>query len=330
MARVATSSLTTRWFIRTLRWSGFLLGGVWLLLTSVYIAYVFADAEGKTEIEHAVLDVADLVRESTLTPNALVDALDDWADTLPIIQGKPVATPEPKAKSLFPYGKPAGGNWLHLENPGYEVGYDETEHLPRWATYRVVASQQPLPERPSRFRIDRRTESQVRTEVYTRSGYDRGHLAPNRALAATGGVEAQLASFLLTNVVPQLRGLNAGLWRDLEHRIAQRYTRRYGELWVACGPLFDDQVSPRRIGQEDMAIRVPDAFWMVVAERTLDGKMRTLAFLVPHREIWRDPNPSAYLVSIDEIERLTKLDFFSELPDQVQVALERDPAPRAW
>lgn len=330
MARVAASSLKNSWFIRTLRWSGILLASVWLLCTSIYIAHVFADAEGKTEIEHAVLDVADLVRESTFTPLALVHALDDWADTLPIVWGKPVATPDFTEGSLFPYGKPEGGNWLHLKNPGYAVGYDETEHLPRWATYRVVASSQPLPERPSRFRVDRRSESQVRTEAYTRSGYDRGHLAPNRALAATGGVEAQVASFLLTNVVPQLRGLNAGLWRDLEHRIAQRYTRRYGELWVACGPIFDAQVSPRRIGPEDMAIRVPDAFWMIVTERTVDGKMRTVAFLVPHREIWRDSNPSAYLVSIDEIERLTKLDFFSELPAQTQEALERDPAPRAW
>ena len=296
------------WLTRALRWSAYALGALWLGLMAIWLSHVFADTKGKAEIEHALLDVADLVRESDLAPRAAVDALDDWADTLPIVIGNPVRVPEPAADAPSPYGDPAGGGWLTLANPGFSVGYDDAERVPRWAAYRALPATYPQPDRPSRFRVDRRTQAQVRTEVYARSGYDRGHLAPNHILAVAHGPEAQQASFLMSNVAPQLPGLNAGLWRDLEQRIAHRYVRRYGEVWVACGP----------------------AFWMVVAERTDAGALRVLAFLVPHREIWRDPNPSAYLVPVDEVERLTGLDFFPALPAKAQDALERAPAPRAW
>lgn len=318
------------WLARALRWSAYALGALWLALVTIWLSHVFADTKGKAEIEHALLDVADLVRESDLAPRAVVDALDDWADTLPIVIGNPVRVPAPAAEAPSPFGDPAGGGWLALANPGFNVGYDESERLPRWAAYRALPATHPQPDRPSRFRVDRRTQAQVRTEIYSRSGYDRGHLAPNHILAVAHGPEAQQASFLMSNVAPQLPGLNAGLWRDLEQRVAHRYVRRYGEVWVACGPAFDTEAAARRIGPPESPVRVPDAFWMVVAERTDAGALRVLAFLVPHREIWRDPNPSAYLVSVDEVERLTGLDFFPALPAKAQDALERAPAPRAW
>ena len=318
------------WLRRTLRWASFVLGGIWVLLMTLWFAHTFSDAEGKRDLEHAMLDVVDLVRESPLAPIGVVDALDDWADTLPVVIGTPVPVPVPAADVASPYGAPAGGTWLRLVNPGYEVGYDDAERIPRWAAYRALPATYPEPPRPSRFRADVRTASQVRTESYARSGYDRGHLAPNHILAVAHGPKAQAASFLMSNVVPQLHGLNAGLWKDLEQRIARRYVRRYGEVWVATGPLLDSSVAPRRFGAAERAVRVPDGFWMVMAERTDAGGLRVQAFLVPHREIWQDPNPSAYLVSVDEVERLTGLDFFPELPAKTQDVLERAPAARAW
>lgn len=324
------ASLTPPWRVRALRGSAVALGVLWLGLMAVRLAHGLADAKGKAEIEHAMLDIADLVRESDLAPRAVVDALDDWADTLPIVIGMPVPVPAPSADAPSPYGDPAGGGWPALANPGFSVGYDDAERLPRWAAYRALPATHPQPDRPSRFRVDRRTQSQVRTEVYAHSGYDRGHLAPNHILAVAHGPEAQQASFLMTNVVPQLPGLNAGLWRDLEQRIARRYVRRYGEVWVACGPVLDPGADIRRLGPPETPVRVPDAFWMVVAERTEAGALRVLAFLVPHREIWKDRNPSAYLVPVDQVERLTGLDFFPALPAGTQDALEREPAPRAW
>lgn len=280
-------------------------------------------------IEHVVLDGVDTLRESPTAPSTVVRQLDALADTVPVIADGGVLAPAPDPSDASPYGDPAGP-WLHLFNPGYEVGYDDVERVPRWAAYKVMRHSGEHGARPSGFRVDDRTRSKVRTEVYVRSGYDRGHMAPNYAMAVCHGEAAQRASFLMSNVVPQLHGLNAGLWKDLELRIAQRYTERYGEVWVTVGPVFDPAVPARRIGPIDTRVRVPDAFWLVVARRTSEGRLLAEALIVPHREIWRDQDLSRYLVSIDEVERVTGLDLFPGLPAETQAALESAPAPRVW
>ena len=299
------------------------------LAAAAWAVYLCSERPRQAAMEVCLLDGIDGLRESPTAPTTVVRALDGVADRLPVIADGGVEVPPPDATDASPYGDPAGP-WLHLTNPGYEVGYDEHEHVPRWAAYKVTRNAGVHAPRPSGFRVDTRTRSLVRSEVYTHSGYDRGHMAPNYAMAVCHGEEAQRASFLMTNVVPQLHGLNAGFWKDLELRIAQRYSERYGEVWVVNGPVFSAGAAARHIGPADTRVRVPDAFWMVVARRTADGRLLAEAFLVPHREIWRDLDLSRYLVSVDEVERVTGLDLFPLLPDATQRALESSPAPRAW
>lgn len=299
------------------------------LAAAAWVVYLFSERPRQAAMEVCLLDGIDGLRESPTAPTTVVRVLDGVADRVPVIAEGGVAAPAPDASDASPYGDPAGP-WLHLVNRGYEVGYDELEHVPRWAAYKVTRNNGDHGPRPAGFRVDTRTRSLVRSEVYTNSGYDRGHMAPNYAMAICHGEQAQYASFLMTNVVPQLHGLNAGLWKDIELRIAQRYSERFGEVWVANGPVFTSGVAARYIGPSDTRVRVPDAFWMVVARRTSDGRLLTVAFLVPHREIWRDLDLSRYLVSIDEVERVTGLDLFPLLPEPTQRVLEASPAPRAW
>lgn len=309
------------------------LGFVCLLLlaaaAATWAVYELSGAPRQVAIENTLLDGVDALRESPTTPVTVVRWLDGLADRFPVIADGGVSAPPPDPADASPYGDPAGP-WLHLVNPGYEVGYDEVEHVPRWAAYKVTRNNGQHGPRPSGFRVDNRTTSRVRSEVYVRSGYDRGHMAPNYALAVCHGEQAQHASFLMTNVAPQLHGLNAGLWKDIELRIAQRYSERYGEVWVVDGPVFAAASPPRYIGPPDTRVRVPDAFWMVVARRSEDGRLHTEAFLVPHREIWRDLDLSRYLVSVAEVERVTGLDLFPLLPAETRRALEAASAPRAW
>ena len=273
-----------------------------------------------------MLDTVDVVREDGTTPRKVVDALDRLADQTVAVRGDVVLAPPPEPTATAPYGEPADRVGLkRLVNRGYSVGYDDGLPAPRWSSYRVFPYKDVHLERPSSFKSDPRTAARVTTSEYVRSGYDRGHLAPNYAISVCYGEEAQKETFLLTNIVPQLHALNAGLWKDMEQRIMKRYVERYGTVWVQVGPVF---ASPsQKVGR----IPVPVSFWMVISDYDeAVGGVRAIAYLVPHEEKWRDAELTRYVVSIRRIEELTGLDFFPKLPRPTQDRLESTPAPRAW
>src|SRR5690606_15577773 len=126
-----------------------------------------------------------------------------------------------------------------LKNKGYLVGYDEQRRNPAWVAYRVFppTSFHP-PQRPEEFQADRRTRAQIQPHDYRRSGYDRGHMAPNLAIALLYGPEAQRETFLMSNILPQTPELNRGVWKRLEARIIRRYATRFQEVWIIVGPIY--------------------------------------------------------------------------------------------
>lgn len=211
-----------------------------------------------------------------------------------------------------------------LENRGYVVGYSESMKNPLWVAYRIfdVPKLQAGP-RESRFSVDRRTITQVAHDDYTHSGYDRGHMAPNYGIATRYGLDAQKETFLMSNVIPQEPTINRHLWKDLEMRVAKQYGRYFREVWVITGPVFQGEVH-----RLDSGVPIPSAYYKIIVDEH-DGELRALAFLVQRR---CEPYTriKTCLVSIDELETLTDLDFFPDLPDEVEAALESQTASRLW
>ena len=310
-----------------LRFVGWVCLLVLLSVGVLGLVYVLSERTQKIAIEQRVLNVVDTVREDGTTPRKVVDALDRLADGTEVVKGDIIPAPTPDKEATAPYGEPADRLGLkRLVNRGYSVGYDDSLPLPRWSSYRVFPYKDVYLERPSSFKSDVRTAARVTTSEYVLSGYDRGHLAPNYAISVCYGEEAQKETFLLSNIVPQLHALNAGLWKDLEQRIMKRYVERYGTVWVQVGPVF---VSPaaKKVGR----VPVPTAFWMVISDYDeAIGGVRAIAYLIPHEEKWRDAELTRYVVSIRRVEELTGLDFFPKLPRPAQDRLESTPAPRAW
>lgn len=177
--------------------------------------------------------------------------------------------------------------------------------------------------RPDKFETDRRTAARVAPGDYAASGYDRGHLAPNYAIATRYGAAAQRETFLMSNITPQLHSLNAGLWQELEQKIATSYPARYAQVWVIAGPVFGAAPKKLRGG-----VAVPEAFFLIVIDEN-EGKLRTLAFIVP-QEAPPDADPERYLTRIDDIERRTGLDFLSDLDDAAEEQVEARRATRVW
>ncbi len=212
-----------------------------------------------------------------------------------------------------------------LTNSGYVVGYSETLRDPLWAAYRMwdLPSIPEPPPRPEKFTEDGRTVARVRSEEYSGSGYDRGHLAPNFAIATRFGPGGQEETFRMSNIIPQKHSLNAGLWKELEMRAATSYPARFQEVWVMAGPVFGPKPARLRGG-----VAVPEACWMVMLDEH-EGRVRTQAFLFP-QEASADAPLERYLTSIDHIEELTGLDLFPDLPDAAEAVLEAGTAARVW
>jgi len=69
---------------------------------------------------------------------------------------------------------------------------------------------------------------------YSRSGFDRGHLAPNADMPDR---RTQRESFSLANMVPQDRDHNRHIWAPIEGAV-RNMAKKEGSLYVITGPAF--------------------------------------------------------------------------------------------
>ena len=220
-------------------------------------------------------------------------------------------------------GAPAPGDITILDRCEFIVGWSPSLRHPVFVAYHVANDKKFEDGKRPSFLIDKSVASAPRPEEYSKSGYDRGHMAPNHAIVSRYGEEARRKTFLMSNIAPQSASLNRAVWRELERRIADLWTSRYGEIWVIVGALPSS--CNMRIGG---GIDVPSAFFMVVtAQEGMD--VRSFAVLFPNNCPW-DAWAARYLLTIDELEELTGLDFNPDLPDFIQTPLEAELPTRLW
>lgn len=91
-------------------------------------------------------------------------------------------------------------------------------------------------KRDGKFHAETRVPASQRAELhdYARSGFDRGHLAPNADMPDR---RTQQESFSLANMVPQDSEHNRHIWAPIEQAVREM-TKREGSLYVITGPAF--------------------------------------------------------------------------------------------
>ena len=156
--------------------------------------------------------------------------------------------------------------------------------------------------------------SEAIDELNKAKKYDRGHMCP--AGDNKWDVTAMQESFLMTNVCPQYKGLNSGVWNDIEIK-CRDWARDEGDVYIVCGPVFFENRKERElIGAS--RIPVPDAFFKVVLSNKHKGN--GIGFVCENRGGGYDLND--YSMSINEVEELTGIDFFPALPDAMEDRIE--------
>ena len=213
-----------------------------------------------------------------------------------------------------------------LFKSAFIISYNVTTLCPNYVAWRLT------PERTDGKlrRKDQFAEDMVlgeRTRVspqdYMGSGYDRGHMCP--AGDNKHNQAAMDESFLMTNVCPQHHALNEGDWNELEQQ-CRRWVRDYGDLYIVCGPIFDGK-NPAKIGRrKGVRVSVPERFYKVVL--SMGSQPKAIGFIYPNRATSADMR--SYAVSVDDVERLSGIDFFPLLPDDVERRIEHVCNPAAW
>lgn len=217
-----------------------------------------------------------------------------------------------------------------LYNNSYIVGYSDNMKNPVWVAYRLGNMKKAYTEanitkweRTRGFKVDVRTDAKVKHGDYTSSGYDRGHMAPNSAMMVQYGQMAQMETYFMSNICPQTPELNRGIWQKLEAKVRTEISqddtknKEIHDVFVLTGPIFED--SP--VAKLESGVPIPSSFYKIlVYGKGYGSTLKAVAFKFPQK-----PTSDSfldYVTTVDEIESLTGLNFFSNLSIRKQKNLE--------
>ena len=209
-----------------------------------------------------------------------------------------------------------------ITHVGYTVSYNPDWLIPNWVAWELTGEETTGDVgRNSQFIPDPMVEGRSATSYdYSRSGYDRGHMAP--AGDMKWDQQAMAESFYLSNICPQNHDINSGTWERLENR-CRGWAKFHGKVWICCGPIVSDQ--PKTIGENQVV--VPDGFFKVVCTERR-GRYHAVGFIYPNQP--QDGDFWQYACPVDEVELLLGHDFFPSLPDDVEDAMESEWDQKFW
>ncbi len=220
---------------------------------------------------------------------------------------------------------PSSKSDILIEHEGFSLLFDTQTMCPRWVAWELTADE--TRGRVSRqgvnFKEDEAVPEQYQVASWDYNGgqYGRGHMCP--AGDMKWSQQAMQDCHYMTNVCPQTAELNKNWWEHLE-RACRQWARQEGSVWIVCGPVFSE--SPKRFGKKHR-VAVPKGFYKVVLSLK-EGREKALGFYYTNDDA---PQPMEDAVrSVDEIEKLTDIDFFSSLPDEQEGHLEAMTDLRAW
>jgi len=218
----------------------------------------------------------------------------------------------PSLRKETRYGMPAADQILF--NRHYVLGYSYYFRQAKWAL-EIIDPDTSDVERADNFRPDYRIPEMFRADLvdYRNSGFDRGHLvasANQREIAVQNS-----ETFLLSNMSPQPRAFNNGIWKKLEKAVRDlNDDKKIFETYVICGPLFDFTVPVGVIGGEDdngVTLPVPNAYFKSILTENHRGTLRMWSFIIANQE--SNKPLEDFLVSTKTVEVMSGIQLWDRL-----------------
>lgn len=211
-----------------------------------------------------------------------------------------------------------------LRHRYYTVSYSSKHQNPEWVAYELLGSRLERENHEERgsFHDDPKANDPS-SQVYTRSGYDRGHLVPAHDM--NFNEQAMRESFYMSNVSPQVPDFNRGIWKSLENKV-RSWAQKERRIYVVAGPLLRKRVS------QDQRIKgtgpsIPRGFFKIVVDYEGNEK-KGIAFMFKNKDI--DQPLDNFVTSIDRVEAYTGIDFFPKLSAREEAQIESTADIDRW
>ena len=211
---------------------------------------------------------------------------------------------------MMPVGR---GNEV-IKHDYFWLSYSEKDEQPEWVFYELTKEEaNGNLARTNNFRPDSSVPTKsAQLADYKGSGFDRGHLAP------AGDMEfnqtAVSESFYMSNMSPQRPGFNRGIWKSLES-LVRAWAQKDGDLYIITAGVLEPNLNSIGLSK----VSVPKYYYKVILDYD-SNQVRSIAFLLPNQKT--NLPLSNYIVTIDEVEELTGINFFAGLDKSVQESFE--------
>ena len=218
--------------------------------------------------------------------------------------------------------KPQSKEEILLCRTAYCLSYNKGTRCPNWVSWHLTAEHADGDVKRFNGYIEDEEvpEPRATNEDYRGSGWSRGHMCP--AGDCKWDVKAMSESFLLTNMCPQDKSLNSGLWNRIEMD-CRKWAKKFGSVYIVCGPVLYNK-EHETIGVNKVV--VPEAFYKVIL--CFQGRPKAIGFVVKNNAGTKKKDQ--YVNTVDEVERITGYDFFPALPDDIENEVESHASIEDW
>lgn len=202
-----------------------------------------------------------------------------------------------------------------VRHTGYTASYNHGTLVPDWVAWELTKDEA-NGRMEGQFSFSRDPEvrfPKASREDYSRSGWDKGHMAPRADMR--WNLKALEESYYFTNICPQSHEMNSQAWRKIEE-LCRRLAIRYERVYIVCGPIFTDHHFGT-IGEA--CVQVPDAFYKALAVSTEKG-VQTVGFIVENN--LQSFSPKHYAVSVDSVEAIIGRNLFPKADEEAEAAFD--------
>ncbi len=228
----------------------------------------------------------------------------------------------------------------------YCVEWDADKKSQRWSCYQMYQgwrgnagrydpqtnpgnhpNERQYPYDPNLPASERWEEDYFYGSYFNGARFDHGHICPSADRQYSK--EANYQTFYMTDMPPQYNKFNAKLWAEMEARVRKWTPTAKGDTLFVCkgGTIDSEENILTRIQGK---LIVPKYFYMALLLK-IKGQYRAIAFWAENENRDRgNESLRQFAISIDELERRTDIDFFCNLPDDIENRVESSYNTSVW